>query len=75
MSLTLPELRDAMRHAGLAEVDIYEAAFPEPPRGPATVAHLQMSFLQTPPVFATDARAGKRALREAMALAGLSNAL
>jgi subtilisin family serine protease len=75
LSLTLPELRDAMRFAGLAEGDIYEAAFPEPPRGPATVGHLQMSFVQTTPVFATDARADKRALREAMLLAGLSNSL
>jgi len=75
LSLALPELRNAMRLAGLTERDTDEDAFPQPPRGPAAVGRLPSGLAQPAPMFATDARADKRALREAMLLAGLSNGL
>jgi hypothetical protein len=73
LSLALPELRDAMRSAGLTEAHIYEEAFLEPPRGPAAVGRVPSSFAQPASMFTADTRADKRALREAMLLAGLSS--
>jgi hypothetical protein len=73
--LALPELRDAMRLAGLAEAGLHEDSFPAPPRGPAVVWSLPWSFAQPSPMFATDTQADRHALREAMLLAGLSGRL
>jgi hypothetical protein len=76
LSLALPELRNAMRLAGLTQAAIYDEAFPQPPRGPAAVWGLSSSLVQPTPqsafMSAADTRADKRALREAMLVAGIS---
>jgi hypothetical protein len=75
LSLALPELRHAMRVAGLTGADMFDVAFPEPPRGPVAAAAVPLAFGFSRPaaMFATDNQAGdKRALREAMLMAGLS---
>lgn len=46
LSIGLPDLRNAMRLAGLTDVRKSEDFFPQPPRGPAVVDHLPFNLAQ-----------------------------
>jgi hypothetical protein len=72
LSLGLPELRNAMRLAGLADTDRYQMFHPAPPRGPASVGGLPPYLMQPAMMSAMGRGADIRVLREAMLAAGLS---
>lgn len=66
LNASLDEMRRAIRQAGL--VGAPEAAARQPPRGPAHVSHLPLSFASS-----ATAATGMRDLRAAMQQAGLSS--
>lgn len=72
VNVGLPELRNAMRLAGLTEPGKYQEFIPEPARGPAVVWHQPLDFAQASVLSTSDGGTDVRSLREALLMAGLS---
>lgn len=67
----LEEMRAALRRTGIFGGGARAPLAPEPPRGPAMIAHLPLRAA-SPAIGATDVAAAMRELGAAMAMAGLS---